>query len=62
MQLQEQAESCRRQAAHYSGRPEGPFLLSVARVFEELAGAENPSAFVQMKGRGARASRPTISA
>lgn len=37
MRFQEQAESCRRQANHYAGRPEAPFLLSVARAFDELA-------------------------
>lgn len=32
-----EAETCRRQAAHYEGQPEAQFLLRVARSFEELA-------------------------
>jgi hypothetical protein len=37
MIFREQAENCRRQASEFAGRPEAPFLLSVANVFEELA-------------------------
>jgi hypothetical protein len=37
MFFKEQAENCRRQAAQYVGRPEAPFLLNVARAFDELA-------------------------
>jgi hypothetical protein len=32
----DEAEACRRQAAQFVGRPEGPFLLRVAQSFEEL--------------------------
>jgi hypothetical protein len=53
MMFQEQAERCRRQAAQYVGRPEAPFLLSVARAFDDLATRANPSVFVQLKERGA---------
>jgi len=35
--LEEEAEVCRMQALIYLGRPEGPFLLRVAREFERLA-------------------------
>jgi hypothetical protein len=37
MLFKEQAESCRRQATQYVGRPEAPFLLRVASAFDELA-------------------------
>jgi len=32
-----EAENCRQQALGYLRRPEGPFLLSVARAFDKLA-------------------------
>jgi hypothetical protein len=35
--LEEEAENCRRRALAYLGRPEAPFLLRVAKAFEELA-------------------------
>jgi hypothetical protein len=34
-----EAAECRRQAAAFYGRPEGPFLLRVAGMFEELSRA-----------------------
>jgi hypothetical protein len=37
MMFKEQAENCRRQACEYAGRPEAPFLLSVASAFDDLA-------------------------
>lgn len=37
MLFRDEAETCRRQAAAYKGRPERPFLLQVARAFDELA-------------------------
>ena len=37
MLFEEQAESCRRQATQYAGRPEAPFLLRIASAFDELA-------------------------
>jgi hypothetical protein len=37
MMFKEQAEKCRKQANEFAGRPEAPFLLSVANVFDELA-------------------------
>jgi hypothetical protein len=37
MFLLNEARKCRRQAKAYEGRPEAPFLLSIARAFEELA-------------------------
>ena len=37
MVFREQAEHCRRQANEFAGRPEAPFLLSVATAFDELA-------------------------
>ena len=41
--LKSQAEECRRQAATvYRGKPEGPFLLRLAGMFEELAQAPAP--------------------
>jgi hypothetical protein len=35
-----EADTCRRQAAEYANKPEGPFLLRVARAFDELAVGE----------------------
>lgn len=37
MFFSEEAEKCRNQALAYVGKPEAPFLLKVARVFDELA-------------------------
>jgi hypothetical protein len=62
MIFQEQAENCRRQATQYVGRPEAPFLLSVARAFEDLGRAANPAAFVELNGGQTRASRENIPA
>jgi len=39
----EQAEQCRRQALCYLGRPEAPFLLQVARAFDDLAQRDSTS-------------------
>ena len=33
----EEAETCRRKALAYLGCPEAPFLLSLARAFDDLA-------------------------
>jgi len=48
MLFKEQAESCRRQANQYAGRPEAPFLLRVAQAFDELATSVDPSLVAQM--------------
>lgn len=40
MMFSEQAEKCRKQANEFVGRPEAPFLLRVASVFDELAMGE----------------------
>jgi len=37
MMFKEQAEKCRKQANEFAGRPEAPFLLSVASAFDKLA-------------------------
>jgi hypothetical protein len=37
MLFKDEADSCRREAAAYRGKPEAPFLLRVARAFDELA-------------------------
>lgn len=37
MMFKEQADKCRVQASEFAGRPEAPFLLRVASVFDELA-------------------------
>jgi hypothetical protein len=37
MMFREQAEKCRKQANEFAGRPEAPFLLSVASAFDDLA-------------------------
>jgi hypothetical protein len=61
MQFQEQAESCRRQATQYVGRPEAPFLLQVARAFDDLATSGNQGAMARM-AREATAARENIPA
>lgn len=40
MMFKEQAENCRKQANEFVGRPEAPFLLRVASVFDQLASDE----------------------
>jgi hypothetical protein len=35
--LANEAAKCRRQAKEFAGRPEQPFLLSVAEAFDDLA-------------------------
>jgi hypothetical protein len=42
VQFLDQAHECRSRAQAYAGRPEEPFLLSVAIAFEELASAPKP--------------------
>jgi hypothetical protein len=37
MLFKEEADSCRRKADEFAGRPEAPFLLRVASAFDELA-------------------------
>lgn len=37
MMFKEQAETCRKQACEFAGRPEAPFLLRVASAFDDLA-------------------------
>jgi hypothetical protein len=55
MMFKEQAESCRRQACDYAGRPEAPFLLSVARAFDELAvKVETPNAALEPRAMRAK--------
>jgi hypothetical protein len=36
-ELRDEAEECRRKAMAYLGKPEAPFLLHVARAFDDLA-------------------------
>jgi hypothetical protein len=36
MLFKDEADNCRREAAAYRGKPEAPFLLRVARAFDEL--------------------------
>ena len=36
MDYSKEAEACRREALRYVGRPEAPFLLKVARAFDDL--------------------------
>jgi hypothetical protein len=61
MMFKEQAEQCRKQASEYAGRPEAPFLLRVASVFEELAIDREAMPVVAHRAE-ARQSSPTISA
>lgn len=41
--LREEAETCRRRALAYLGRPEATFLISAASAFDELAAREHRS-------------------
>ena len=36
MDYSKEAEACRREALRYLGKPEAPFLLRVARAFDDL--------------------------
>lgn len=61
MMFKEQAESCRRQASEYAGRPEAPFLLQVASAFDQLA-RDSDSRLILGQARGAsRQAPPTVS-
>ena len=53
MMFREQADQCRRQASEFAGKPEAPFLLSVASAFEELAieADAGPIASPELKAR-----------
>lgn len=51
MLFKEEADSCRRKANEYIGRPEAPFLLNVARAFDDLATNENAIATVRLERR-----------
>ena len=51
MLFKEEADSCRRQANEYIGRPEAPFLLNVARAFDELAINNHSSASAPLAHR-----------
>jgi hypothetical protein len=42
----DEAETCRRQAAQYAGKPEAQFLLRVASSFEALEAARRTRASV----------------
>jgi hypothetical protein len=52
MLFKEEADSCRRKADEYIGRPEAPFLLKVARAFDELAISERASAMLDRRDAG----------
>lgn len=41
----EEAETCRMRALSYLGKPEAPFLLSVARAFDDLADGSRQKGF-----------------
>ena len=45
MVFKEQADSCRKQASEFIGKPEAPFLLRVASAFDELA-TENEAGLI----------------
>lgn len=61
MMFKEQAESCRKQASEFIGRPEAPFLLRVASAFDELA-LDDAATHLHAENRGAQIIRPTLSA
>jgi hypothetical protein len=62
MKFQEQAESCRRQATQYAGKPEAPFLLRIARAFDELASSGSRGVIAHMETRDVTVSRENIPA
>ena len=61
MMFREQAEQCRRQASEFAGRPEAPFLLSVASAFDELA-LEADTRLITRPGRMAVHAAPPMTA
>lgn len=56
-----EAERCRLQATAYLGRPEAPFLLRIARAFEQLADEDQTSDRAPFR-TGNELSRPTPTA
>lgn len=60
MIFREQADKCRAQASEFAGKPEAPFLLRVASVFDELA-TEADMRLIVAAGHGAP-SAPTLNA
>ena len=62
MMFKEQAENCRKQANEFAGRPEAPFLLSVASAFEKLAREGDASLIIGAGRTRARESAPPVSA
>jgi hypothetical protein len=58
MLFKEEADSCRRKANEYIGRPEAPFLLNVARAFDELAISADSAAFHRRDGTDYRPKIP----
>jgi len=57
MMFRDQADQCRKQACEFAGRPEAPFLLSVASAFEELA-TEADARLITPAEHSARVSAP----
>lgn len=51
MLFKEEADSCRRKASEFAGRPEAPFLLRVARAFDELAISDDSGAVALLDRR-----------
>jgi hypothetical protein len=62
MMFKEQAEKCRKQASEFAGRPEAPFLLSVASAFDMLATDSRDASVAAAGNRRAREGRYTLSA
>ncbi len=46
-----EAEDCRQRALSYLGKPEAPFLLSLAREFDRLAAKPTPAPAISMAER-----------
>ena len=59
MIFKEQAESCRKQASEFVGRPEAPFLLRVASAFDELA-LDDTATHLHAENRSVQIIRPTL--
>jgi len=61
MMFKEQADQCRKQANEFAGKPEAPFLLSVASAFDELA-TEADARLIASPEHNPRVSAPPFTA
>lgn len=63
LSFHEEADDCRRKALTYVGRPEAPFLLKIAKAFDELSLEDDvPTADSSTKYAGRRTDRVRVDA